>query len=190
MASGQHEHGQESTAAVGSRGRSCRSAHLSCSALSHLKRSHGGHCQHRSQALDRPQNQRPRKIVEVYCPLQSRRRYPQIAMLWASVHARLNAGSTFSIRYIDGKSPQLDSCNCALLCLQTVQCWMRHDEPNFDAQDRQQHTSGQTGIGAGPGCEERSRVPRPCGKGRGTHGSSSRTLRAAYGHWSSQEELQ
>ena len=50
------------------------------------------------------------------------------------MHARLNAGSTFNIRYIDGKSPQVDSCNCALLCLQTVQCWMRHDEPNFDAQ--------------------------------------------------------
>ena len=75
-----------------------------------------------------------RRTIEVYCPLQSGNRYPRIAMLWASVQARLNAGDSFNIHYIEGKSKQVDSCNCALLCLQTVQCWMRHAEPNFDAQ--------------------------------------------------------
>ena len=75
------------------------------------------------------------RTIEVYCPLQSGNRYPRIAMLWASVQARLHAGNPFNnIRYIEGKSKQVDSCNCALLCLQTVQCWMRHAEPDFDAQ--------------------------------------------------------
>ena len=74
------------------------------------------------------------RTIEVYCPLQSGNRYPRIAMLWASVQARLHAGDSFNICYIEGKSKQVDSCNCALLCLQTVQCWMRHAEPDFDAQ--------------------------------------------------------